>query len=122
MDALERKEDYATDELMFEHLEESLRVRFVTANAECPPRGLCAAMRDALLNAHPGTITYLVDDRVVFVCAAAELPETSCFADTQNGKIPIVKVVALTMSEKMREVVEYGPDDSRLRSTIQMKN
>lgn len=119
--AVESGQDFATDEVMFEFLDDSLRVSFVTTKHECAPSPFCALLRQLLGDVHPGTITYMMDDQVVSVRDVNELPESSRFANTREGKVPVVKVVALTMSDKMREVIEYGPNNNRLRSTIQMK-
>jgi hypothetical protein len=70
---------------------------------------------------HPGTITYVDGDtgETLSVENVIGLSEEECFAETAAGLVPIVKVVATMMDESTREIVEYGPGDERLRSTIQ---
>lgn len=68
---------------------------------------------------HPGTITYMDGDTntVISVKPIDTVPESMRFA----GAIPVVKVVTRTMNANTREVVEYGPNDELLRSTIQTR-
>ena len=52
-----------------------------------------------------GTITFMEDERVVSVRNIEEVPESARFANRMMG-------------DRAREIVEYGPNDERLRSTV----
>jgi hypothetical protein len=51
---------------------------------------------------------------------AADVPESIRFADTPEGPVPVVRVVARTSGDR-RIIREYGPDGELLRSTVQIE-
>lgn len=71
---------------------------------------------------HPGKITY-IDGNTNAVVSTAEIstvPERMRFADTPQGPVPVVKVIA-TVAGNQRTIREYGPAGELLRSTVQLK-
>jgi hypothetical protein len=109
-------------ELVFEVLGNRLRVSFLDEQRECSLRFFLVALRAALRPPHPGTITYLEEDRVVSVQPIEEVPEGARYAETSDGLVPVVKVVAAPMGPDAREIVELGPSGQRLRSTVQVRS
>ncbi len=115
-------QDYGNEELRIDHIDERLRVKFLDEIYWCEPRALSGLIERTLQEgAHPGTITYLEDDKIVSVRKVDEVPERARFAETANGLVPIVRVVRRMMGDSMAEIVEYGPNGERLRSTVQMR-
>ena len=120
---IERREDYMVEELGLEYLEATFRVSFIRDQVEVPPEDFCLLVRNVLSEGgHPGTITFMEDDCIISVRKADEVPEQARFADTARGPVPVVKVVMSMMNDTTREIVEYGPNDERLRSTVQLKS
>jgi hypothetical protein len=72
---------------------------------------------------HPGKVLYVDGNsgQVLETIDAAEMPDSIRFADTERGRVPVVKVIATIVGDK-RYVREYGPNDELLRSTVQLKN
>jgi hypothetical protein len=122
LSTIERGQDYLNNELGLEYRAKRFVVSFIQSEVAVPPEDFCALVREALgQGGHPGTITIMEDERVIAVRKVDEVPEEARFADTPAGPKPVVKVVMRMMSETTREIVEYGPNDERLRSTIQTK-
>jgi hypothetical protein len=71
---------------------------------------------------HPGFISYVDGNsgKTLSTKPISTVPEHLRFADTPNGKVPVVKVVA-TVAGDQRTIREYGPGDVLLRSTVQLK-
>jgi hypothetical protein len=72
---------------------------------------------------HPGTIVYVDGNTnaVVREGPAADVPESVRFADTEQGRVPVVRVVATTAGDQ-RFVREYGPAGELLRTTVQVRS
>lgn len=69
---------------------------------------------------HPGTIVYVDGDTGAETEEdASALPESLRFAETDEGLVPVVRVVARTAGDR-RYIREYGPDGELLRSTTQL--
>jgi hypothetical protein len=69
---------------------------------------------------HPGTIVYVDGDTGEETTEdAAAVPESLRFAETEEGLVPVVRVVARTAGDR-RYIREYGPDGELLRSTTQI--
>ena len=69
---------------------------------------------------HPGTIVFVDGDtNEETEEQAADVPETIRFAETPEGLVPVVRVVARTSGTR-RIIREYGPDGELLRSTVQI--
>jgi hypothetical protein len=115
--------DYANDELHLEFLGPRFRVSFLRDAYECAPAALASVIHCLLARSgvHPGTITIMEADTVIAVRNAEDVPEHARFADTVLGPMPIVKVVMQRMSEDMREILELGPNDQLLRTTVQRR-
>lgn len=71
---------------------------------------------------HPGKIIYLDGNtqQVVSEANIEDVPESLRFAESADGFIPIVKVIATVVGDR-RYIREYGPDGQLLRSTIQVR-
>ena len=71
---------------------------------------------------HPGFIVY-VDGNTKEESREpiAEVPESLRFAETEDGEVPIVKVVSYLEGDR-RIIREYGPNDELLRSTVQIRS
>lgn len=71
---------------------------------------------------HPGKIVFIDGDtgKVIDQDNASEVPEDVAYAETDDGLVPVVKVVAHTLEDR-RTIEEYGPNDELLRSTLQIK-
>ncbi len=69
--------------------------------------------------AHPGTIHYHQgpEETLVRSVAVADVPEPLRYAQTPDGEVPVVKVVALTTAVGL-ELREYGPAGQLLRTTL----
>jgi hypothetical protein len=70
-------------------------------------------------NRHPGTILF-IDGRTQQITVrldATEVPRSVRFADTKQGRVPVVKVVAYPKGSQ-RVIREYGPADELLRTSI----
>ena len=78
-----------------------------------------SAMITVVADVHPGVIVFFEGERQVATRRASELPEELLFADTPRGRVPVVKVVAHIGADR-REILEFGPDDQLLRSTLQL--
>jgi hypothetical protein len=72
---------------------------------------------------HPGTITYIDNSNPseAKTVKVEEVPESLRFAPTENGLVPVVKVVAYTEGNQ-RIIREHGPDGAVVRSTVQFRN
>jgi hypothetical protein len=72
---------------------------------------------------HPGTIVYVDGNTntVVRETPASEVPESVRYAETDQGWVPVVRVVATTSGDQ-RFVREYGPAGELLRSTVQVRS
>jgi hypothetical protein len=70
-------------------------------------------------NRHPGTILFVDGrtQRVTFRVDAAEVPRAVRFAETKQGRVPVVKVVAYPRGNQ-RIIREYGPADELLRTSV----
>jgi hypothetical protein len=70
---------------------------------------------------HPGFIVFVDGDTGVEVrrVEASTMPESACFEDTPNGRVPIVKIVAHTGGNE-RHLLAYGPNGELLRSIVQI--
>jgi hypothetical protein len=69
---------------------------------------------------HPGTIVFVDGDtNEETEEQAADVPESIRFAETPEGLVPVVRVVARTSGTR-RIIREYGPDGELLRSTVQI--
>lgn len=70
---------------------------------------------------HPGTIEFVDGDtNEITEEDAANVPESLRFAETDEGLVPVVRVVARTAG-KQRFIREYGPGGELLRSTVQIQ-
>lgn len=71
---------------------------------------------------HPGTVEYVDGNtgKVTRTAKVDEVPESLRFAPTDQGPVPVVRVVAHVHGNE-RTIREYGPDGALLRSTVQLK-
>lgn len=71
---------------------------------------------------HPGTITFIDGNtgKVVAQRDARTMSTETCFAETEHGRVPVVRVVAY-LSGNMRLLKEYGSDGDLLRVTRQVR-
>ncbi|QRN97492.1 hypothetical protein JRI60_52685 [Archangium violaceum] len=71
---------------------------------------------------HPGSIQYIdgKTQQVTQTVDIAEVPANLRFAETPEGLVPVVKVVALQEGNQ-RIIREYGPEGQFLRSTVQVR-
>lgn len=71
---------------------------------------------------HPGFIVYLEAPsmREVRRLPVTQVPDELRFAQTPEGWVPVVKVVAQTDGDR-RTLSEFGPDDQLLRTTTQRR-
>ncbi len=72
---------------------------------------------------HPGTIEFVngVTNEVTHRRPISEVPESLRFSNTDQGMVPVVKIVEIT-SDNQREIHLYGPDDQLLRTTLQRRD
>ncbi len=70
---------------------------------------------------HPGKIVFVdgITQQVVKERSAAEVPFNVRFIETEDGLVPVVKIVNFTTAEQ-QIIRQYGPDDQLLRSTVQI--
>jgi hypothetical protein len=69
---------------------------------------------------HPGTIVFVDGDtNEETEEQAVDVPESIRFAETPEGLVPVVRVVARTAGTR-RIIREYGPNGELLRSTVQI--
>ena len=70
---------------------------------------------------HPGEIIFVdgPSGRILDRKKASELPEAVLFVDTDEGPVPVVKIVMFTVEDR-REVHEYGPNDVLLQRSTQL--
>jgi hypothetical protein len=69
---------------------------------------------------HPGTIVFVDGDtNEETEEQAVDVPESIRFAETPEGLVPVVRVVARTSGTR-RIIREYGPNGELLRSTVQI--
>ena len=70
---------------------------------------------------NPGKIYYYENkgsgEILVETCDVKEVPESMRFVEVNGKRIPVVKVVML-QSGDFKEIIEYGPKEKFLRSTI----
>ena len=73
------------------------------------------------MSEHPGTIVF-VDDAsgTARTRSAAEVPETIAWATVDGERLPVVRVVAITVGPQ-RTLRSYGPDGRLLSSTVQVR-
>ncbi len=71
---------------------------------------------------HPGSIQYIdgQTQQVTHTANISEVPASLRFAETPQGLVPVVKVVAHQEGDR-RIIREYGPDGQFLRSTVQVR-
>ncbi len=72
---------------------------------------------------HPGTIVFVDGDTnaVIREVPASAAPDSVRYADTEQGPVPVVRVVATTAGDQ-RFVREYGPAGELLRTTVQVRS
>ena len=72
---------------------------------------------------HPGKIVFIDGNtgKIVSEDDASTVPESIRFANTPNGKVPVVKVVSLVEGDQ-RSIKEYGPSGELLRTTLQRRS
>jgi hypothetical protein len=70
---------------------------------------------------HPGQVVFWDGNtnKIVRTASASELPIQMLWAETKEGKVAVVKVIATTFGDQ-RHVLEYGPENQLLRSTTQI--
>ncbi len=69
---------------------------------------------------HPGFIEYFEEDRPVDRLPIAQVPKELQFAQTPEGLLPVVKVVAHIRGDE-RIIREYAPGEKLVRSTVQRR-
>jgi oxalate decarboxylase/phosphoglucose isomerase-like protein (cupin superfamily) len=72
---------------------------------------------------HPGTIEFVngITNEVTHRRPISEVPESLRFANTEQGLVPVVKIVELTSGDQ-REIHLYGPNEQWLRTTLQRRD
>lgn len=71
---------------------------------------------------HPGFIVYVDGDtKEESREPISAVPESLRFAETEDGEVPVVKVVSFLEGNR-RIIREYGPNDQFLRSTVQIRS
>jgi hypothetical protein len=70
---------------------------------------------------HPGKIVFVdgITQQVVKERSASEVPFNVRFIETEDGLVPVVKIVNFTTLEQ-QIIRQYGPDDQLLSSTVQI--
>nr|MDO8112710.1 hypothetical protein [Candidatus Sigynarchaeota archaeon] len=73
---------------------------------------------------HPGKISFFENvngtEKLVKIDDVKNMPESMRFRKDMHGKdVPVVKTVAMKTSDgNIREIIEYGPNDQFLASTM----